>query len=1586
MAIIPVSNKFIKGLKNTIDPKMFDSNSWTFPTENIRIMNLKGQGFVVSYMPSNSNPNTIYGEEFRLSDGFHCVGACDWNGIAYIFSHNLGTGEGEIGCFPAPDTNGTNFSGYTSNSVRKYSPLRNFKISGTISNFRTTKFNFFDTIENRVRMVQCFARLDYDQSVNIYFVDHNNVDRVINSGFNQDGVSTNRFYTDSNFDNFIPLIPQTSVIGTLTASVQPGGFLKFGMYYVFLRYLTSDYNRTPFYLQSGSLQVYDGSLDVRLAQGGLYNKVSDKKISLILNNLDTDYTYYELAYVRYYSDNNNPIQYETGLIDEYFLISNLTPEIKNNDDILPIQYAEILSLPNKEIVSKSITQNENVAFKCNTKEFNTHHESLKEIAWRILPFTYVATHEDKLVRDNSSFDVQYLEHKDPTLTYNIESYFGGEIYALGVVFGFAGGYESEVYPIRGIDNWDGSITTVGQYTANPHSITNPNENLFGIYRLPSRCVNGYYLYTNVSSSSYVNLLGLNLDITLAKTYINSSDGAWFRSNIKYIRFVRANRKECLLGQGLAMAVATPATTDSNAITDWCSQYDAVDNVMRQYTPWNINYDPGCFDYFDATNHKYWSTQQASPGNFTRNALKTTALAPIYRGYLPMVEYQHRVIESDTSRCYVDRMSLVYQKYGIYVPDFIFTGMNKDTSNIVKMMSIGSTVMNLNISNKEDNWNHFNSITYNQELLYYTSTPSNLIFPIYDFAEIKGRYIPKTVQVKSVNCKWVGVPSLTFPNSNPQSLNGSSYYNAAYDNSIANDHIVLNDHSQNSGISTQDWCSNRAIRLLPYIACEVSESETSTFHENLNIVNLYNVDPTTITGTTLASYYNIQSEKYYEITDGVIPMLYNISNQNINSNNFILWRGDCFVQRTWFKQMDWLGSQLELSNSVNAIGIDFNINVNRGAADYASSKQALYACGLVLSIITENKVNTAMRIDNYLGGNTYYPKNSSDGYWPIKPFISSFAESFIANHGYDVTHSGRYWFLYNMTSPYNSIWHPTRIRHSYVNEPGSYIDGYRSWDVASFIDYDMDGGEMYKVVAHRKTLLSVQKYVTNQHYTNQQQEKVASNTGELIVGTGPVLSKDVRKFNFGTQHIDSIVVTDEGIYGVDALRRVIWDVKLTTTQMGSSLFAGGDISTAKEIEARLIEILEGYYKRTDIISEKLFLDRNYDNIGIFGWSNPKYREVVFTFLNPSICVGDDCDVWITPAIGIEQECASGGYYEWLISTNYRKGAIKYYEVVSGSDIVSSHLYYHHPNSNGLINMDTSHNPYENSITADPEWTMIDVRNIVLFQNNQVYDSFTVGYIGCCDSDIAYAICLEKKYLFHLYGQQIVQPDPSHPLPVLTYNPSTALFSTSDSSSYYYENTIPQQTNRIQIHCHCNQSASLIFNEEQGFFTSETSIRPYAGFNINKDTFTFLPTNYTTTGRCYKSDASDTEVLNIWNHNKEGIITWIVNGMNDQQDMSKYNKQFLSYNIVGSELNYLGIEYMTDMQVSIHSWAEYYWATPEYFENEWRVPILGNTVISPNGEYDVESNMVGHHLYVTLKYKSNTNGFIKEIITNFAISFA
>ena len=66
-------NLFTKGLKNTMDPTLFDNESWTFPTMNIRVINKKGQGFVVTFYDGATNEDTFFGDEFRLSEGFFVV-------------------------------------------------------------------------------------------------------------------------------------------------------------------------------------------------------------------------------------------------------------------------------------------------------------------------------------------------------------------------------------------------------------------------------------------------------------------------------------------------------------------------------------------------------------------------------------------------------------------------------------------------------------------------------------------------------------------------------------------------------------------------------------------------------------------------------------------------------------------------------------------------------------------------------------------------------------------------------------------------------------------------------------------------------------------------------------------------------------------------------------------------------------------------------------------------------------------------------------------------------------------------------------------------------------------------------------------------------------------------------------------------------------------------------------------------------------------------------------------------------------------------------------------------------------------------
>ena len=93
--------------------------------------------------------------------------------------------------------------------VQAFSHLPPFLASAR-ADFRTTLFNF-----DILKELKIVVREDYDHSVNIYFVDGQNSDKVINSGFNNsDGTqlqdsqgNDRRLYWDKSFPNTVSLSP-----------------------------------------------------------------------------------------------------------------------------------------------------------------------------------------------------------------------------------------------------------------------------------------------------------------------------------------------------------------------------------------------------------------------------------------------------------------------------------------------------------------------------------------------------------------------------------------------------------------------------------------------------------------------------------------------------------------------------------------------------------------------------------------------------------------------------------------------------------------------------------------------------------------------------------------------------------------------------------------------------------------------------------------------------------------------------------------------------------------------------------------------------------------------------------------------------------------------------------------------------------------------------------------------------------------------------------------------------------------------------------------------------------------------------------
>jgi len=327
-------NFFTEGIVSDLDKSMIKPTQFVFPTIGFRAFNKNGKGMIASVVPGTK-------EYFNVSPGFVIISGYEFEGIGFIFSFNAGTGEGEIGTFPSPKLTSPGF-------VEIYRPLQNFIPLGKTDPERFTTALFNWDLSHRMDVK---GKKSYDDSIDLYFGDFHNTDKVINTGFKLTGETNNRSIRHSYFDGLIDHIPSTNKPLYVSGDVVNGGTLQPGNYFLSFRYLTEDYVKTQFVKEEGPFSVSTG--ETLFTHHGLQEKdwtteqllTTDQKLRLTIENLDTNYSYIQIAITRYSSQTENaPAIKDTFLVDKYYAIGNadtMTVEITGLESRQSLSFDDI---------------------------------------------------------------------------------------------------------------------------------------------------------------------------------------------------------------------------------------------------------------------------------------------------------------------------------------------------------------------------------------------------------------------------------------------------------------------------------------------------------------------------------------------------------------------------------------------------------------------------------------------------------------------------------------------------------------------------------------------------------------------------------------------------------------------------------------------------------------------------------------------------------------------------------------------------------------------------------------------------------------------------------------------------------------------------------------------------------------------------------------------------------------------------------------------------------------------------------------------------------------------------------------------
>lgn len=477
-------NQFNGGLNVDLHP-MVTPNSVLTDDLNGTFITYNGNEFCLQNDKGNF-------EVAHLSDGYVPIGAKEYNGIIYIVSvKNALNDDGEIildeclteiGTYPGVDWS---VDKETPNDLdyAKYTPLGNYdngSFTGVLLGYSTA---------NPVTME---IQPSYDGSVNLIITDGVNPVRMVNSAFSvlpnekyklieRRGTYPTNYYSSDELES-LTLIRNSNCLSNISLNeVTSGGQLKGGNYTFYIKFGDDDFNQTDVVAESSIVSIFNGNdCTPYTISGTLLDERTDKKVSLTIEGLDTNYSKIYIYYSREYSDTLGYRLTEYGVFKKPFTID----KTKTSQKIWLTGYEQTETINSEEInidyhtvdYARAEAQQQSMLFLGNVGQSETYqlYNELQSVANTI---------ETTISCDKKLSSVSFLYNKNTTCSannaeyystqniYNNLGYWPNEWYRFGVVFILNDGSTTPVFNMRGgyftsdgankwkRVGWDGEETT-----------------------------------------------------------------------------------------------------------------------------------------------------------------------------------------------------------------------------------------------------------------------------------------------------------------------------------------------------------------------------------------------------------------------------------------------------------------------------------------------------------------------------------------------------------------------------------------------------------------------------------------------------------------------------------------------------------------------------------------------------------------------------------------------------------------------------------------------------------------------------------------------------------------------------------------------------------------------------------------------------------------------------------------------------------------------------------------------------------------------------------------------------------------------
>lgn len=1149
-------NTFDGGWVTDLAPDKVPSNMY-IDANNIEIFNRDGKGLVAVPMKGTTH-------QFSLSKGYHAIKTIVYKNLVFIFSIHQDTGYCEIGTFPSLKSYNI-VSGeveYTSESGLEllYKPIINYSGSGTISKvkpLRTPGLLLYD--HSRIKG---FAKEDCDGKIFLYYTDGEQPIKRIDTGIKSDYTLSGSTYTEDQIkENTNLFVTRAHGIDISVNNVLGGGNLQYGGYYYFVRYVTDSFERTNILDSSEMCPVYKGDGTFDGTEGGntyLTNENSSKKIELKLNNLDTNYAYFEIIQLRYHGDVEGVPDFELNLIDKRYAINSdsATIQVTGYEQLQTFTLAELLAVDAKDIIAKSILDHDNRLWGVRWKSRNPHNDLLKTFATKLVP-TVITKYIDEYAYSNWEYVTKY------------KGYFRYEAYPFAAHFIFNDGTKSPDYPVQGYDFLKDTIASNGAI------------------RFPS--VRDYPL--GGFQTSNVSVLGLKF--TFDKSWydaLTDIEKEWLSTNIKGIKITRGERIVNFVYEGYGVNMY--GRNNQNIIS------------TGVYKPFNINPELGTYVINDIVKSNGVSIPMMDIEDEHMPVMQQGWTYPGMIGECDG-ECPRRYIAFITSE--YDQTEYERKLLAIFSPDFLFRKATED-HNINHVL--GSETLAYYESNKPGSLTYINpNIEPSTLISHFRSTYVANIdsFTVKGWEKVGEDYIADPVNKSSkYGCVNRAFDYTCTPNDNQRDTDKP--YSLFY--SI----------DKTSYINGSEWIydslSNRNLYVPKYL---VLEHESNLNQIGYKTFTLFKQNPDTIDVNDLIDPVNTE---YFELTKLMeLSEFLNdpitvyggdcyvqrsvIKIMSWEPSDTLVWD---FIQNEWSP----------IDNDIHShTGQGHNISYHIEPTYYHHGRIISFVSQNVVNtgFREEGDNNTywpkvKQRLPEFPQKYSYLPWSDSFTYEGNNINVPGI-ESFIYNIGYSFNSPLRIQYGYNELTKREGEWieSKTRLRCTAKDIPGSIYDNYRVQPLSSYRDFDLSKGAMNDLQVIRGYMISAQEDTINQHYINEKGIRTPSSEGDLIIGITDIIAEYVKTLSdFGSE---DIILSDRAVYGFDIKRRIPWRSSYNVSKEGRSFLGVEDLAKTKLVSEGFKSLTEANVSPIDVFYNDYV---NHKQVTINFDKEKSY--LYFTFHNPT----------------------------------------------------------------------------------------------------------------------------------------------------------------------------------------------------------------------------------------------------------------------------------------------------------------------------------------------------------------------------------